>query len=109
LQFGRKIEQIRYALPKDCRAKVRFFPERAKVFAEKLVGCRIRATAGRSAGAHVGSISRKQLTEILAKKFELQRASASNIISRNMDDSFVEVTGMIKAANDDDDGSFDFN
>ena len=46
---------------------------------------------------HGGSISRKQLTEILTKKFELKRASIANFISRHIGESFIEEDGMIQA------------
>ena len=49
---------------------------------------------------HGGSISRKQLTEILVSKFELKRASIANFISRNIGESFIEENGMIRAADD---------
>lgn len=45
-------------------------------------------------------ISRKQLTEILIKKFELKRASIANFISRNIGESFIEENGMIRATDD---------
>ena len=47
-----------------------------------------------------GVISRKQLTEILVKKFELKRASIANFISRNIGESFIEENGMIRATDD---------
>ena len=47
-----------------------------------------------------GIISRKQLTEILVKKFELKRASIANFISRNIGESFIEENGMIRATDD---------
>ena len=49
---------------------------------------------------HGGSISRKQLTEILVKKFELKRASIANFISRHIGETFIEENGMIKATDD---------
>ncbi len=47
-----------------------------------------------------GSISRKQLTEILIKKFELSRATVSAFISRNIGSAFYEVEGMIQLTPD---------
>lgn len=47
-----------------------------------------------------GSISRKQLTEILMKKFELSRATVSAFISRNIGCAFYEVEGMIQLTPD---------
>jgi len=46
-----------------------------------------------------GSISRKQLTEILIKKFELRRQTVSSFISQWLNDgSVIEVNGMIHAS-----------
>ena len=47
-----------------------------------------------------GVISRKQLTEILVKKFELKRASIANFISRHIGESFIEENSMIRATDD---------
>ena len=48
-----------------------------------------------------GSISRKQLTEILVKKFELRRQTVSSLISQWLkDDSVIEVNGMIHASDE---------
>lgn len=47
-----------------------------------------------------GSISRKQLTEILIKKFELSRATVSAFISKNIGSAFYEVEGMIQLTPD---------
>jgi len=44
-----------------------------------------------------GMISRKQLTEILVKKFELKRPSVANFISRQIGESLEEENGMIRA------------
>ena len=50
---------------------------------------------------HGGSISRKQLTEILIKKFELRRQTVSSFISQWLKDgSFVEGNGMIHASDE---------
>ena len=38
--------------------------------------------------------------EILAKKFDLQRASVANFISRQMGETFVEINGMIQLKDD---------
>ena len=48
-----------------------------------------------------GSISRKQLTEILIKKFELKRPTVASLISQWVKDtSVIEVNGMIHASNE---------
>ena len=48
-----------------------------------------------------GSISRKQLTEILIKKFELTRQTVSSFISQCIkDQSLLEVNGFIHASED---------
>ena len=48
-----------------------------------------------------GSINRKQLTEILVKKFELRRQTVSSLISQWLkDDSVIEVNGMIHASDE---------
>ncbi|MCR5849186.1 MAG: hypothetical protein K6G92_00550 [Bacteroidaceae bacterium] len=47
-----------------------------------------------------GSISRKQLTEILIKKFSLSRTTVTVFISNHVGDSFYEVDGMIQTTQD---------
>jgi hypothetical protein len=50
---------------------------------------------------HGGSISRKQLTEILIKKFELARQTVSAYISQCIKDkTLFEVNGFIHASED---------
>ena len=45
-----------------------------------------------------GSISRKQLTEILIKKFELSRTTVTTFISGLIGSSLYEVNGMLKSS-----------
>lgn len=48
-----------------------------------------------------GSISGKQLTEILIKKFELKRPTVASLISQWVKDtSVIEVNGMIHASDE---------
>lgn len=47
-----------------------------------------------------GTISRKQLTDILMKKLDLGRTSVSNFISKFIGESFYEVDGMIQLTQD---------
>jgi len=49
---------------------------------------------------HGGSISRRQLTEILMKKFELKRTTVTTFISRHVGSSFFEANGIIQASPD---------
>ncbi len=49
---------------------------------------------------HGGVISRKQLTEILMKKFDLKKTTVTTFISSHIGSSLYEVNGMIQASPD---------
>ena len=49
---------------------------------------------------HGGSISRKQLTEILVKKFKLSRTTVTTFISGLIGNSLYEVNGMLQSSPD---------
>ena len=49
---------------------------------------------------HGGSISRKQLTEVLIKKFKLSRTTVTTFISGLIGNSLYEVNGMLQSSPD---------
>jgi hypothetical protein len=50
---------------------------------------------------HGGSISRKQLTEILVKKFEVERTTVSRFLTTQIEaKALYEVNKMIQASDD---------